>query len=244
MKRRHFIKSASLLGMALSTFPHSIWATNSISCELLMGKGSPSFYGNGYKLLQEAHESFLKMTADALKAGIHIKVVSSYRDFEHQKRIWNRKYNLLTSRGMAGPEAIKSIIEYSTIPGTSRHHWGTDLDIIDGNAVQPTGDLLLEEHFEGQGAFHKLKQWMNANANRFGFFLVYTNDPSRKGFKYEPWHYSYKPLSKTYLESYRELDLYEVLKNEHLLGAEFLTPELLSSYKKEHVLDINPELLR
>ena len=27
--------------------------------------------------------------------------------------------------------AIDKIIEYSTLPGTSRHHWGTDIDIID-----------------------------------------------------------------------------------------------------------------
>ncbi|OMP31723.1 M15 family metallopeptidase [Mangrovimonas sp. DI 80] len=244
MKRRHFIKSVSLLGLAFSAFPNNLLASNPISCELLIGKGAPALFGNGYKLLLEAHEAFLEMKAEALKEGINIKVVSSYRDFEHQKRIWNRKYNLFTSQGMPETKAINAITDYSTIPGTSRHHWGTDLDIIDANAVQPKGDVLLEEHFEGQGAFHKLKQWMDANANRFGFFLVYTNNPSRKGFKYEPWHYSYKPLSKQYLESYKNLDLFEILKNEHLAGNDFLTAELLSTYKREHLLDINPELLR
>ncbi|WMI68377.1 M15 family metallopeptidase [Mangrovimonas sp. YM274] len=244
MKRRHFIKSASLLGLAFSAFPNNLLASNSISCELLMGKGTPTLFGNGHKLLLQAHEAFLKMKAEALQEGINIKVVSSYRNFNHQKRIWNRKYNLFTSQGMYGFDAINAIIEYSTIPGTSRHHWGTDLDIIDANVVQPKGDVLLEEHFQADGSFHKLKQWMDHNANRFGFFLVYTNDPSRKGFQYEPWHYSYKPLSKVYLESYSNLDLVEILKNEHLLGNDFLTPEVISTYKQEHLLDINPELLR
>ena len=30
-------------------------------------------------------------------------------------------------------KAISEIIRFSTVPGTSRHHWGTDIDIIDGN---------------------------------------------------------------------------------------------------------------
>ena len=232
------------MGLAFSAFPHELLASNSIPCDLLIGKGLPSLYGQGYKLLLQAHEAFLNMKTAALKEGIQIKVVSSYRDFEHQKRIWNPKYNLFTSQGMSGKKAINAIITYSTIPGTSRHHWGTDLDIIDTNAPQPKGDVLLEEHFIKNGVFHKLKQWMDANANRFGFYLVYTNDPLRKGFKYEPWHYSYKPLSKMYFQAYNDLDLYEVLKNEHLPGNDFLTPNLVSAYKREHLLDINPELLR
>ena len=42
--------------------------------------------------------------------------------------------------------AIDKIIEYSTLPGTSRHHWGTDIDIIDAEPPEE-GDVLLPKNF-------------------------------------------------------------------------------------------------
>ena len=55
-------------------------------------------------------------------------------------------------------------------------------------------DVLLTEKYEN-GIFTKLKRWMDVNSERFGFYLTYVNDKNRKGFEYEPWHYSYKPVS-------------------------------------------------
>lgn len=76
-------------------------------------------------------------------------------------------------------------MEYSTIPGTSRHHWGTDIDIIDAN--QPyKGDPLESDKFHGDGPFCALKEWMDLHANTFGFYLVYTDNDKRTGFYYEP----------------------------------------------------------
>jgi len=84
---------------------------------------------------------------------------------------------------------------------------------------------------------------MDTNARDYGFYLVYTNNPQRKGFKYEPWHYSYKPLSCEYLTDYKQLQLKDVLSKTSLLGHEFLTESFLESYYSENILDINPELL-
>ena len=53
---------------------------------------------------------------------------------------------------------------------------------------------------------------MDISANRFGFYLVYTKNSNRKGFKHEPWHYSYKPLSQSYLKDYKKLNISEILK--------------------------------
>ena len=56
--------------------------------------------------------------------GYDIKIVSSFRDFYRQEAIWERKYIQYTEDdGMASLDAIDKIIEYSTISGTSRHHW-------------------------------------------------------------------------------------------------------------------------
>ena len=244
MKRRQFIKTTLASGLALSIVPQLAFQTNSnlISYEELIGKGNPNLYGEGFQLRKEAHDAFLRLKTEALKSDISIQVVSSYRDYNHQNGIWERKYNRNINRGLTPQDSINKIIAYSTIPGTSRHHWATDIDIIDANAAQPSS-VLQPRHFENNGCYRKLKLWMDANANAFGFYLVYTNVSNRKGFKYEPWHYSYKPLSSTYLSQYKNLNIKDILANEKLLGITYFSDEFISNYLNNNILDINPELL-
>lgn len=239
MKHNNLINA---LVIVLITISQLTVAQNTLSFQELIGKGTPELFGNGYKLRKEANEAFIKMKTAALKQGINIQVVSSYRGFDHQKRIWNRKYNRYIKQGLSEEAAIKKIIEYSTIPGTSRHHWGTDLDIIDANVKQPSS-VLIPSHFNTNGVFCPLKEWMDNNAESFGFYLVYTDLPNRKGFKYEPWHYTYKPLSKNYLKQYRELNFSEILQKEKLKGHKSFSQQFINNYLKQNILDINPELL-
>lgn len=215
---------------------------NTISSEELIGKGNPDLYGEGFQLRKEAYDAFLAMQQKAREDGIEIEVVSSYRSFEHQKRIWTRKYNRFIAQGNTPEKAIEKIIEYSTIPGTSRHHWGTDIDIIDANVSRPA-DVLLEEHFNVGGIYHKLKIWLDNHASEFGFCLVYTNVEDRKGFKYEPWHFTYEPLSKSYLQRFMELDAKSIFIAEKIIGSPYFTDEFVEKYFAEHVSDINPDLL-
>ncbi len=241
MLRRDFVGSSilGLAGLSLSSFS---LLPSEFSKEDLMGKSDPPLYGDGHKLRKEAHEAFLKMKTEAAKSGFKIKVVSSYRNYAHQNRIWERKYKKFTAEGLSPMKAIQKIVEYSTIPGTSRHHWGTDLDIVDGNAPQPKG-LLLAENFEGNGPFCKFKEWMDKHANSFGFYLVYTEKENRKGFKYEPWHYSYAPLSIPMLKAYKKLDVKTELQKVKLLGSDFFTETFINQYITENIFDINPQLL-
>lgn len=231
-----------LIFIFLTVFINMNTIAQEFSKEELIGKGNPVFFGDGYNLQEEAYKSFLKMKEDAFKDGINIKVVSSYRNFDKQKSIWERKYKRFTSQGLAPEKAIEKIIEYSTIPGTSRHHWGTDIDIIDNNGDQ-TGDVLVPKKFHGKGPFCKLKDWLDENANNYGFYLVYTDNANRKGFKYEPWHYSYAAISKPMLKAYKKLNIKNILLEEKLLGSKYFTDKFIEKYLKENVLDINPELI-
>ncbi len=240
MIRRSFIKTnlIGLAGLSLSSFSAF---QSEFSIAELMGKSNPKLYGNDYKLKKEAHEAFLKMKTQATTEGITIKVVSSYRSYEHQNRIWNHKYKKFTSKGLQPIEVIKKIVEYSTIPGTSRHHWGTDIDIIDATPKQPK-EVLLEKNFNSDGSFCKLKKWMDKNAEKFGFYLVYTDNKNRKGFKYEPWHYSYAPISIAMLTSFRKLNLSKELLNMKLTGSKHITESFINQYINNNILDINPFL--
>lgn len=242
MNRKDFIKTITFSTVAVGILPQFAFHHSELSYEELIGKGSPTLYGNGFQIRKEAFDAFTKMKNAALRDKISIQVVSSYRNFAHQNRIWERKYKNFTQQGLTPEQAIQKIIEYSTIPGTSRHHWGTDMDIIDANVAQPK-DVLSPGHFEGQGCYVNLKQWMDSYSKDYEFHLVYTNKPGRKGFKYEPWHYSYKPLSCNYLKAYRKLNLKEILNRESLMGQEHLTNSFLDTYYAENILDINPKLL-
>jgi len=228
--------------MAITSIPLLSFNQNSISTEELIGKGNPNLFGHSFKLREEAFNAFQNMKAEALKEGVNIQIISSYRDFKHQKRIWEGKYNRYRSQGLSEEKTIQKIIEYSTIPGTSRHHWGTDIDIIDAKVSQPK-HVLREENFHRDGPYIYLNQWMSQHASSFGFYLVYTNEPKRKGFKYEPWHYSYKPLSKQYINRYKSLNIKDVLQKERLMGSPHFSEAFINTYLRENILDINPELL-
>ena len=205
---------------------------------LVLGKTTPPLFGN---MQEEVYMAYKHMRKAAAKAGIDIKVVSAHRSYNRQREIWNAKYRKLISQGLSAKDAIQEIITFSTLPGTSRHHWGTDIDIID-NANPQSGDVLLAKKFYGDGPSSALRSWMNQNAADYGFLEVYTDHPNRKGFAHEPWHYTYHSLSKAYLEILINYAISEIAKDEQLLGREFLDAEFFTNYTAEHLLDINPTL--
>lgn len=243
MDRRDFIKKSSLFGGLLIINPKlSLLNPTNYSEDELIGKGNPALFGDGFKLREDARLQFNLMRKAAKESGFNIHVVSSYRSYIHQNGIWERKYNSYKKQGLSPENSIKKIIQYSTIPGTSRHHWGTDLDIIDSTKGIPSNPLS-EVHFNEGGKMRKFKLWLDENSEKYGFYLVYTNAPNRKGFAYEPWHFSYKPLSLGMLEEYKNLDIKQILLSNKLMGSDFFTDEFIRQYRSENILDINPSLL-
>jgi LAS superfamily LD-carboxypeptidase LdcB len=239
MNRRRFISTS----IGLSTLP--LWSQtlqkNPYSTEMLLGMTNLSLYSEAIPLAKKAGKAFEKMQKAAQKEGIQLEIVSGYRSYERQKAIWNRKYIANQAAGLSPEENINKIIEYSTLPGTSRHHWGTDADVIDGSKPRE-GDVLVAEKFHNQGPYADLKKWMDQHAAKFGFLLPYTQDSTRKGFYYEPWHYSYAPLSIPLLKSYTQLNLNKVLITNGLEGGSQLTSQFISTYYLENVLGVASSL--
>ncbi|MAP54286.1 M15 family metallopeptidase [Altibacter sp.] len=246
MKRSKFIKISGAAALGVSLVPQFSFTVlqDIFTRDQLIGKGNPDITGDSYtsKMHKEAKAAFERMKQEAAAEGITIEVVSAYRSFQRQKEIFEGKYRRFTDQGLSPSEAITKIIEYSTIPGTSRHHWGTDLDLIDSSVPRPQ-NVLQPEHFHGTGPFCRLKEWMNRHANTFGFYEVYTDNAHRKGFKYEPWHFSYAPVSIPMLKAYKKLDVQKILQEEKILGAQHFSEAFIATYRNENILDINPELL-
>lgn len=157
-------------------------------------------------LHRDAVEPFLAMRAAAAKAGIDLVAQSSFRDFGRQVQIWNAKFRgerrLEDARGrpldatrLDPARRVAAILQWSALPGASRHHWGTDLDIVDLAAV-PAGyevQLVPAEYRRG-GPFALLAGWLEGNARRYGFYRPYVTQQG--GVRPEPWHYSYAPSAR------------------------------------------------
>lgn len=210
--------------------------------ELLMGKGNPKLIGENYKLTPKAAAAFEGMKKQAQMDGISLEVVSSYRSHADQSRIWNWKFKKFQSEGLEGRAIIDAITQYSTLPGTSRHHWGTEVDLIDAQPPKE-GDVLLSEKFHDRGPYEGLRLWLEEHAATYGFLKPYTDQPSRTGFAYEPWHYSYAPESIPFLKAFLKIPLQYFLENSQLSGQKFLTPEYLKQYFKDYVLGISGDLV-
>ena len=196
----------------------------------------------GNLLTAKTATAFCAMQEAALQDGIDLQLVSAYRSFERQQYIWEDKYKRYTAEGITPKDAIDRILQYSTIPGTSRHHWGTDIDITDNNAPKQK-QVLVPEKFHNNGPFAPLRKWMEENANRFGFYLVYTNDVNRTGFSYEPWHYSYLPEAKHYQKQYDSRTAFAYFKSVGIYGSAYIDVDFWERYFTQFVIGVNKALL-
>lgn len=161
------------------------------------------------------HESVLKpltqLRQKAADAGFELAIASSFRSFERQLSIWQGKVTgerpLLCAQGrelsleqLTSEQLLWSILRWSALPGTSRHHWGTDFDVYDASAVAASYQLqLTTDEYQQGGPFAAFSQWLNdimAAKDSCGFFRPYSVDLG--GVAPEPWHISYRPVAQQY----------------------------------------------
>jgi LAS superfamily LD-carboxypeptidase LdcB len=133
------------------------------------------------------------MARAAQADGIDLEIISATRNKNYQKGIWERKW-----RRASGTPAEKAlwILRYSSMPGTSRHHWGTDFDIV---SLSPSWWLTSEGE--------RIYDWMTKNAASYGFYQPYTlkGDKRLTGYQEEKWHWSYAPTADRMLKAYNFL---------------------------------------
>lgn len=164
----------------------------------------------------EAMEHLLRLAQRAHENGFELKVASSYRSFARQLLIWNNKARglrpILDDQGIAldveklsAREKVFAILRWSALPGASRHHWGTDLDVYDGSRISADYSLQLTvAETEGDGPFAEFHKWLSKEVQRLdcGFYRPYAIDSG--GIAPEPWHLSYAPLAHQYADALTE----------------------------------------
>jgi len=143
---------------------------------------------------KEAYQAYRGMHISAKTHGIKLVIKSAARNFDYQGSIWGRKWRgetLLENKLNASQDInndldrVTEIMKFSSMPGTSRHHWGTDIDL----------NNFTNAYFKsGQGKAEY--DWLRNNAHKFGFYQSYTDKSSgRPGYEEEKWHWSYMPIA-------------------------------------------------
>ena len=192
---------------------------------------------------------FLAMRAAAAADGIDLVAFSSFRDFDRQLAIWNGKFRgdrplqdragrSIDVLALSAAERVAAILWWSALPGASRHHWGTDIDVMDANA-RPAGYRLqvVPAEYAPDGPFARLTTWLDAHMHAFGFFRPYASD--RGGVSPEPWHLSYAPVAVRALATLTPERLREVLATSGIEGKEAVLAALPGNFAR-YVADIDP----
>lgn len=155
---------------------------------------SPKTFG-AFKLFQNK----------AKDQGIDLYVASGFRSFSRQASIWNAKAkgerDLIDDFGakldfneLSPTQVLFSILRWSALPGFSRHHWGSDFDVIDQKALAQNPNYkveLIPSEYEAKGIFENLGAFLSREISESPFFRPYEID--RGGVAIEPWHLSYAP---------------------------------------------------
>lgn len=182
------------------------------------------------------------MSRAALADGIEIVPISSFRSFEQQLWIWNAKYkgerilrgrdnSVLDSAALSPAERVAAILVWSALPGASRHHWGSDCDLVDRRTAPAQGPIdLLDVDFAPDGRYAALNDWLGERATDYGFFRPYDQD--RGGVLPEPWHLSFAPVAGPALAAMSADLLRSALAQAPLQGGEIVAEQLPELYER------------
>lgn len=188
-----------------------------MNVDILFGKTTEHLVpleGTKYFIHAQMLTDFLRLQKEAQKDGFNLQVISAFRDYERQLKIWNLKASgerqliddqerHLEYSKLSPHEIMMAILRWSAIPGCSRHHWGTDIDVYDGNTQSSEQVKLVPSETVESGPAARLHEWLDdkiSTNNAFGFYRPYATD--RGGVSPERWHLSYYLLSRRYLEAY------------------------------------------
>lgn len=215
-----------------------------ITIEMLTGRSTDHLVtlGGPHRLQFNATKAFLAMQHAATKAGFKLQSASAFRDFSRQQIIWNEKFTgirpVLDAQSkplditlLSEGELCEAILHWSALPGASRHHWGTEIDVYDPLRIPAGQTLQLEPwEYEDGGYFAALNHWLTDNMAAFDFYRPFT--AKNAGVADEPWHISYWPLSHEAEQLLTPDVIKHVLLQEDICGKDWILNNLDYVFKR------------
>lgn len=198
---------------------------------------------SGHKLQSEVWDAYTQMQKAAVADGIDLQIASSYRSFERQLLIWDQKWmgkrdllslssEVINPLELSDTEKLYAILTWSALPGASRHHWGTDLDVFDKQSIDKSGKplSLIQEEYDVNGPCYALRCWLDEFATDFGFYRPYKR--YNGGIAPEPWHLSYKHLAVEAMGVLSQSNLQECIVNTDIGGKPVILENLTDIYNR------------
>ena len=132
-------------------------------------------YSPWHEVAEIALEPLTKMLEDCAEAGYPYEFNSAYRSIKVQEDIlWARTQEHI-SIGYTPAQAYAKARETVALPGTSEHHLGLAVDIL--NVDDAEKEAL---------------DWLGEHCWEYGFILRYAEEKAAiTGIVYEPWHFRY-----------------------------------------------------
>ncbi|WP_199611369.1 M15 family metallopeptidase [Flocculibacter collagenilyticus] len=183
---------------------------------------------NGHFVHKDVADPFSALQQAAGSAGFDLQLISSFRAFDRQLAIWNGKFcgarpvfdlygAQLDMNTLSDWDKCKAIMLFSALPGTSRHHWGTDFDFYDHRSLPEDYSVqLVAQEYTEDGPFQGLTQWLIHHARNYGFSFPYKS--FRGGVAAEPWHISYHTLANTFQKKLDHDTLWQILIEHDIEG--------------------------
>ena len=163
----------------------------------------------------DVHTPLSNLIETCAQEGIELRAASAFRSYIKQAKIWTDKAEgrrplrdqdgkLLEYDKLSDEEIVKAILNWTAIPGMSRHHWGTDFDLYDHRPYAKSGDKLqlVSEEYETGGPNFKMQSMLQdlIKEQKIHFYNPFTAEAS--GHQAEPWHYSFAPVAEKYETAY------------------------------------------
>lgn len=205
----------------------------------------PTPHSPHHFLQAQAMKAFQGLQQSAVKHGFNLQPASSFRDFARQQLIWNGKFNgerkvhddagnALDLSRLDDWQKAQAILRWSALPGASRHHWGTEIDIFDPDFLPQGQSLQLEPwEYEKGGYFFELSEFLIENLPHFDFSLPFMQMPAEKKIGREPWHISYMPLAEKAKQLFSVEVLLQAWEKEEIGGKATLQqhfPQIFEQY--------------
>ena len=137
---------------------------------------------NGQAVDERCYPALQEMMDACRAEGLEPLICSSYRTWEKQTRLFENKVARFAGGGLSPEAARAEAARVVAVPGTSEHHLGLAVDIVD-SAYQLLDDAQADT---------PVQQWLMAHAWEYGFVLRYPREKEDvTGIVWEPWHYRY-----------------------------------------------------